>query len=351
MKTYLAIILCAVPVFVFGQYTDVINSNRPGVSKSAYSVGVNVIQFEVGPYYIKEEHVPLDYDVKGGGVDFAARYGLLWEPLEIIVDGTFQRDKFTQNSTTSSVDGTRSNFKSLSVGAKYLIYDPYKNSELEKPNLYSYKANHSFKWSRLIPAVSVYAGANYDASVKINSSVYGQDFPSNPYTPLGVEGFSPKIQIMTQNNFSSGWVFIMNLSKNRIAMKDANDRDASDLQYIFTLTHSFGEKWVAFGEYQGIKSNFYSDDLFRIGGAYLWNKNLQFDTAVTFNVKDTPTVFSLNFGASYRIDLHKDKVVEEIDGTSAKQEAEKNNKNGKDKDLYNFGEDTDSAPKEYKMDN
>ncbi|WP_066225679.1 transporter [Formosa haliotis] len=334
MKTYLALLICAIPVFVFGQYTDVINSNRPGVSKSAYAVGVNVIQFEAGPYYIKEKHTPLNYDVSGGGIDFSGRYGLLWEPLEIIIDGNFQADKFTDNRSSIPSDYSRSNFKYLSVGAKYLIYDPHKNAEEEKPNLYSWKANRKFKWSRLIPAVSVTSGANYDTD-------------SNPYTPQGVEGFSPTITVATQHNFTNGWVFIMNLSKDRIGMKDDSGTSASDLEYIFTLTHSFNEKWVAFGEYQGIKSNFYADDLFRLGGAYLWNKNLQFDTAVTFNVKDTPSVFSLNFGASYRIDLHKDKEIIEDNGTSAKQEAERRNNN---KDYYKFGED-EAAPTEYKMDN
>ena len=351
MKTYLTLIICAIPVFVFGQYTDVINSNRPGVSQSAYSVGVNVIQFEVGGYYIKEEHVPLDYDVKGGGVDFAARYGLLWEPLEIMLDGTFQKDTYTDNRSTIQTDYGRSNFKNLTIGAKYLIYDPHKNPADDKPNLYSWKANQGIKWSRFIPAVSIYAGANYDTFVEADSYYYGPDFPSNPYTPLGVKGFSPKIELITQQNFAAGWVFIMNLSGNRLFVKDYNDEDASDFQYIFTLTHGFGEKWVAFGEYQGIKSDFYADDLFRLGGAYLMNKNFQIDTAVAFNFKDTPTVFTVNVGISYRIDLHKDDEVEESKGTTAKEEAERRN-NSNNNDYYKFGEDEnkDSAPTEYKMD-
>ncbi|PNW28775.1 transporter [Formosa algae] len=339
MKTYFALILSIIPLFGFAQYTDVINSNRPGASKSAYAVGVNVIQVEAGIYYVKEDHIPLQYDVSGVGTNFAARYGLLWEPLEIIVDGNFQTDTYTDYSSTIDSDYTRSNMKYFSMGAKYLIYDPNKKAGEDKPNLYSWKANRKFKWSRLIPAVSIYAGANYDTEF-------------NPYTPYGIEGFSPKVSIATQHNFTNGWVFIMNLSKNRIGMKDSSDEDASDLQYIFTLTHGFGEKWVAFGEYQGIKSNFYADDLFRLGGAYLWKKNLQFDTAVTFNVKDTPTVFNLSFGASYRLDLHKDKVISEDNGTSAKEEAERLN----NKDYYKFGEDEDkdknkdTAPTEYKMD-
>ena len=67
--------------------------------------------------------------------------------------------------------------------------------------------------------------------------------------------------IATQNNFPGGWVFVMNLIKDRIGT------DQSDFSYILTLTHSFSPKWVIYGETQGIKSDFYADNLFRFGGA------------------------------------------------------------------------------------
>lgn len=301
----------------YSQYTDVINSNRPGVSRSAFSVGTKVAQFEVGPYVINEKRTPATtYEVDGFGVDFAARYGLLWEQLELNIEGTYQNDtqKFPNNF---SAENKRSNFKTLTVGAKYLVYDPYKNAAEEKPNLYSWKANHSFKWKSLIPAVAIYAGANFDTK-------------DNPFTAAGIEGFSSKIMIATQNNFSGGWVFVMNLIKDRIGT------DQSDFMYILTLTHSFNPKWVIFGEAQGIKSDFYADNLFRFGGAYLWSKDFQLDTALTFNTKDTPSVFSINFGMSYRLDFHKDKETkgENIDnGVSAKEEGKrrKNKSNGKKK--------------------
>ena len=47
------------------QYTEVINSNRPGVSESAFSVGTGIVQFEAGVFTVKEEHVPLKYEVAG----------------------------------------------------------------------------------------------------------------------------------------------------------------------------------------------------------------------------------------------------------------------------------------------
>jgi len=311
-KPTLFFLLSLLATSVYAQYTDVINSNRPGVSRSAFSVGTNVAQFEVGPYYISEKRTPATaYKVDGLGVDFAARYGLLLEELELNVEGNFQSDTKTYNTGISAED-KRANFKYLTVGAKYLIYDPYKNAD-DKPNLYSWKANHQFKWSTLIPAVSVYAGANYDTK-------------NNPYIAPTVEGFSPKVMVATQHNFNGGWVFVMNLIKDRIGT------DQSDFQYILTLTHSFNPKWVIFGETQGIKSDFYADNLFRFGGAYLWTKDFQLDTAATFNSKDTPSVFSVNFGMSYRLDFHKDKEID--NGTSAKDEGERrSNKSKKTTDV------------------
>ncbi|MBD0833586.1 transporter [Aestuariibaculum sediminum] len=318
-KTTLFISLSFMAAKGFAQYTDVINSNRPGASRSAFSVGTNVLQFEAGPYYIKENRTPSPkYEISGYGVDFAARYGLLWEQLELNVEGTFQSDTKTYISTISS-DEERANFKFLSVGAKYLIYDPYKNEVRNKTNLYSWKANHSFKWNSLIPAISVYLGANYDTK-------------KNPFTAVGIEGFSPKVMIATQNNFAGGFVFIMNFIKDRIGT------DQSDFQYILTLTHSFNPKWVIFAETQGIKSDFYADNLFRLGGAYLLSKNFQLDSAVTLNTKDTPSVFGVNFGMSYRLDFHKDQIENIDNGTSAKDEGKRRarrNKNKNNNDLIN----------------
>ncbi|MFV9550978.1 transporter [Algibacter sp. PT7-4] len=310
-KPTIFLLLSLVTTQAFCQYTDVINSNRPGVSRSAFSVGTNVAQFEIGPYSIKEKRTPTTaYEISGFGIDFAARYGLLFEELELNIEGTYQNDTKSY-PTNFSPEEDRANFKFLAIGAKYLVYDPYKNAEEDKPNLYSWKANRQFKWKSLIPAISVYLGANYDTK-------------PNPYTYSGIEGFSPKVMIATQNNFAGGWVFVMNLIKDRIGT------DQSDFQYILTLTHSFSPKWVIFGETQGIQSDFYADNLFRFGGAYLMGKNFQLDTALTFNTKDTPSVFSVNFGASYRLDFHKDKEID--NGTSALEEGNRRaNRAGKNR--------------------
>lgn len=301
-KTYVFLFVFAFSIHGYSQYTEVINSNRPGVSQSAFSVGTNVIQVEGGPFMLNENHELLDREDKGYGIDFTARYGLLWPQLELNLQTTFQSTKRSYTNTVPN-GSTFSNFKTLTFGAKYLVYDPYKNAEDEKPNLYSWKANHSFKWKYLIPAVAVYVGGNYDTS-------------DNLYTATGIEGFSPKIAVATQNNFSGGWVFVMNFIKDRIGT------DQSDFSFILTITKSVTDQWAVFGESQNISSDFYADNLVRFGGAYLWNKNFQLDTAFAFNTKDTPSVFGVTLGASYRLDFHKDKE-EKDDGTSAKDELER----------------------------
>ncbi|EDP70572.1 hypothetical protein FBALC1_07433 [Flavobacteriales bacterium ALC-1] len=294
----------------YGQYTEVINSNRPGVSKSAFSLGTGVVQFEAGAFTVKEEHVPLRYEVSGFGLDFAIRYGVLFDQLEFSLDGVYQNDNITFNNAAIPVENKRSNFKNITLGAKYLVYDPYKNVEEAKPNLYSYHANRTFQWKSLIPAVAVYAGANFDTK-------------DNPYTAPGIKGFSPKIMVATQNNFNGGWVFVTNFILDRIGT------DYSDFQYILTLTHSFTPQWVVFGETQGISSDFYADNLLRFGGAYLWTKDFQLDANIAFNTKDTPTVFNIAFGASYRLDFHKDKKID--NGNSLEDEQKRNKRKDKKK--------------------
>jgi len=307
LKSISILILILTYSMSYAQYTEVINSNRPGLSESAFSVGVNVIQFEVGAFTVKEEHVPLEYEVAGFGLDFSVRYGLLFEQLEISLDGAYQNDQITFNSASVAVERDRSNFRNFTLGAKYLVYDPYKNAEEAKPNLYSYHANRKFQWKSLIPAVAVYAGANFDTK-------------DNPYTAPDVEGFSPKVMIATQNNFNGGWVFVMNLIKDRIGS------EFSEFQYIFTLTHSFTPQWVVFGEAQGISSDFYADNIFRIGGAYLWNKDFQLDANIAFNTKDTPSVFNIAFGASYRLDFHKDKKIDNGNGNTGNYKKKRKNR-------------------------
>ena len=288
-KTLLLILLAIFPNLIIGQYTDVINSNKPGESFSAFSVGTDVIQIETSTNFLKQEHKLLNNKFIGYSIDFSLRYGFLKEELEFISFGTYQTDVFYDYRYNPTNELARKNIKEFKIGFKYLVYDPYKNYD-DSPNVYSYRANRKFKWRSLLPAISVMSGVNIDSKM-------------NPYTANGINGASPFILIATQNNFKNNTVFVANILFDRIGSNQ------SDFEYIFTLTKAINVNWAVFLETQGIKSDFYADNLFSFGAAYLFNKNFQIDASYTTNNKETPRVGKISFGVSYRFDFHNDKVL------------------------------------------
>ncbi|WP_055412863.1 transporter [Nonlabens sp. YIK11] len=281
-----------IPFAVLGQYTETINTNNPGQSQGAFAVGVNVIQVEGSAFYRSEEHSLLNYERDITGLAFQLRYGLLWEELEISYFGTFENVNETINQGFGTQENKFSNFSRSTLGAKYLILDPLKKWGERKVNLYSYHDNRRLKWRDLVPAISVFAGANIDLA------------DPNSLLPPDNENFSPRAELITQNNFGR-WVFVGNFIADRIGT------DFPAYGGIFTLTHSINNKWAAFGEFQTIISDFYSDDIARAGGAYLINDHWQLDASAAVNFKDTPSLFQINLGMSYRIDRHQDPVIQQ----------------------------------------
>lgn len=300
---------------VSAQYTEMINTNRPGGSQGAFSVGTNVIQVETGFSYGKEKHELLKTETNAWAIDYSVRYGFWKERLEVSVMGEFQSSQVTDNRSANTREYSLSNFKSNTVGAKYLIYDPYRKRELEGPNLYSWKANNKTQWADLIPAISVYAGANFD-------------FADNPYTPEAESSISPKLVLATQNNFIGGWVFVTNIIVDRVTT------DFPTYGYILTLTHATNRWFSVFLENQGLKSDFYSDQLLRGGAAALINPNLQVDFSLTYSFKDTPSRLYGRAGLAYRFDMHnKDEYLEDKEIKEKKEKLEKDKKNERENEL------------------
>lgn len=274
---------------VAAQYTETINSNRPGQSQSAFSVGTGVYQLELGGFYNDESHDLRFTETTGGGVDFALRAGVWREQFEINLSGSYLYEKVHPTAGSAS-SYTQSGFPVVTGGIKYLVYDPYKNAK-EEINLYSYHDNRRFKWKTLIPAVSVYGGINY---------AYKED---NPFVVSSQQGFSPQFSLITQNNWGP-FVWVNNI------VADQAFTDYPTYAWITTLTHSFNSKIAAFVEYQMLDSDIYADDLLRFGGAYLLTRNLQIDVNALVNFKETPQRLQLGMGISYRLDRHR--VDEEI---------------------------------------
>ena len=292
----------------FGQYTDVINSNRPGESMSAYGVGKKIIQVESGINYVSTKHDLLDYETKGINLDLVARYGFFTEELEFIGALNLQSDKYTDNfNPFNNIEEQRTGIKAISVGLKYLVFDPFKNYE-EKIDLHSWKANHKFKWRQFIPAVSVFAGTSFN--LKSNKFISENE---------KISMFSPKVMLITQNIFTKGYVFVTNIFYDKIT------NDHKTLGYVATLTKGFNDKWTGFIENKAVSSDFYADAIVTVGAAYLISKNIQLDASISKNFKNTPDIIYGGIGFSWR----NDKNYKPVKYSRAK-EGKKDKKDKKD---------------------
>ena len=306
IKILIMVAIAMFPSIHYSQHTDQINSNRPGETMSAFAVGKSVIQIETGVYGIKQNHSLLNYDANGFGVDATLRWGLFMEKLELIADIQYQNEKYTTLFNSSK----RADFKQTVLGAKYLIYDPFKNYE-KKVNIYSWKANKAFNWRQLVPAVSVFAGANFTMA-------------DNPYSFSSESSISPKIILITQNHLGDGrWVFVTNI------IADYVTTDFPSYGYVLTLTRGFNDKWSGFLENQGFKSDFYSDAIVRGGAAYLLNKDMQIDASIATSLKDTPSALYGGIGFSWRYDANYQEVRINIDSGDSGKKAEKRAKKTK----------------------
>lgn len=280
--------MVSIPVLVCSQYTDVINSNRPGLSVSAYAIGKGVVQAEIGVSYEQQDHIRLASESGILGADFSFRYGLLLETLELNWEGTYQNQQIT--FTELGFEDSRTDFSRNRLGLKFLIFDPYKDPARNKPNLYSWRANNLFQFKNLIPAVSVYAGANF---------VFGD----NPFY-VGEPTISPRAMIATQSRLSPKFVLISNLAYDRIGT------DFPEWSYLVSLSHAFrNPKWSLFVENQGIQSDRYSDILLRSGVAHLLSENFQADINLGASFKNTPSRIFVTGGFSYRLDFHSDTLT------------------------------------------
>ena len=298
-----AFLLLFIPFLVSGQYTDVINSNRPGIAVSAYAVGKNVVQAETGFLYERRDHNILNTNSSALGGELALRYGLLLEQLEIIYEGTYKSENITFENF--DIEERRTDFSRNRLGLKYLIFDPYKNPEANKPNLYSWRANNKFQLKNLVPAVSLYGGATFNLG-------------DNPFYPEDGT-ISYRAMIATQSKLTPKSVLITNIAYDRIST------DFPEWSYAISFSHAFrNPKWSVFVEHQGIDSDRFSDLLVRGGIAHLFGPNFQADFSLGASVKNTPFRAFARTGISYRLDFHKDELIP-IDQTKMQTKIKKGN--------------------------
>ncbi|CAM1349051.1 transporter [Tenacibaculum crassostreae] len=301
-------VFCSI-ITVNAQYTPVINSNRPGFSESPYSVGTGVYQFESSIFYRKINATPTFSNPEALGLNLFFRTSLIAEKLELNLNTSLQRDKIAfKNIFESSYNKT--GLSQFSLGAKYLIYAPKYDDKSKE--IRSWKARHSFDWKRWIPHVGISAG--------INIGSFLTDFHERG-------GFSPKVGLLLQNEFSDKLNVVTNLHYDFIGT------DFSQFSYIVTGTYNFNDYWSGFAEMQGIFEKYEKKTNIGAGAAYLFNENLQFNASVRGNLQQDEIGIYTSLGVSYRINRHQDKFVE-IDEFGNKIENEKQVKYDEDRGFF-----------------
>ena len=328
-----AFVLLFSGLFSFSQYTEVINSNRPGSSHGAFSVGVNVLQFETGISGQTLKHSNLNNSqIEGLNFNYVFRYGFLNEKLEVFLDGNIITRNILDNNYMDDyyTDFTETIIGKQTIGFKYLFFDPYKNKKWHGENVYSWNANRKIKLTDFIPAMSAIAGSNFnfDDRIQYDDLFFNVRQPVHPdllndgimrrvnfYQPE--QTLSPFVGIATQHHFKGRWVVVNNFFyelglKNSTFPNNAEASDYSKINYLFTITYNLqNPRWSIFGEFQTFKNKIYSDDLFKFGIANLISKNSQVDLNFGGSFKTTPSYTYINVGFSQRFDWHRDISEEE----------------------------------------
>ena len=320
-------------LFSFSQYTEIINSNRPGSSHGAFAVGVNVFQLETGISGHTLEHNNLNNSkIDGLNFNYLFRYGFLNEKLEVFLDGNIiTRNIIDSNYVNNySTDIKETIIGKQTLGFKYLFFDPFKNKKWHSQSVYSWNANRKIRLVDFIPAISAIAGSsfNFDNRIQYDDLFFKVKQPLHPDllndNIMRIKTFnypeqtiSPFIGIATQHHFKGRWVVVNNFFY-EIAMKNptfptnAETSNYNKINYMFTITYNLSNpNWSIFGEFQTFKNKIYSDDFFKFGIANLTSKNSQVDLNFGGSFKTTPSYTYINVGFSQRFDWHKDISEEE----------------------------------------
>jgi hypothetical protein len=269
----------------FAQYTDIINSNKPGFSESPYSVGTGVYQFESNFFSRSTNTIPTFSRPQSLGLDIIFRTGLFLEKLEFNARVTYQEDKVAfKNIFTSHYfnDG----FSRMTIGAKYLVYEEEYENKSKK--IRSWKRRNSFDTKRLIPSVAIYLGMNTDFVTEIHKT----------------GSITPKVGVLLQHNLSKYFNLITNI------FYDYMGSDFSEFSYIITATQSFSSRWSVFFENETIFQKHQNKTNLALGVAYLYSRDLQFNSSGRFLFEGEAQGFYASLGISYRINKHEDAYKE-----------------------------------------
>ena len=294
---------------VNAQYTNVINSNKPGFSESPYSVGTGIYQFESNLFYRDMSIEPTFSQPQSLGIDLLFRTSFFLEKLEFSTQLSYQRDKVAFNNVFTSSEFT-SGLSNATIGAKYLVFQQEftdKNKEIR-----SWKKRTAFDKKRLIPSVAVYAGFN-------------TNFLGDLHKATNV---SPKLGVLLQNDLSNDFNVITNFYYDKMGT------DAAEFSYIITATYSFSDRWSTFFENQGVFKKERKDTNIGTGIAYLLTTNLQVNASARGMFEGNSKGYYASLGVSYRINRHRDSYIELDDNGNPIEESPEDEFNKKKNNFF-----------------
>lgn len=276
------------------QYTEIINSRRPGFAESPYSVGSNVYQLEAGLFYKDSNNESNLARINTFGGELFFRASPLLEKLELNLNIASQTDEVKNPIGDNYNIGGVSD---LHFGAKYLIYQQEYTDKSKE--IRSWKKRTSFDKKRLIPSVAIYGG--------INSDFIGEDYKAESTTFKGA--------VLLQNDFTDRLVVLTNLIIDEIG------DESIAYAYIISMTYAINMNWSFFIENIGkYEESFSPEYQLGAGVAYLISPDLQVDASIRTNLFENYSYIFASTGVSWRLDLHKDALMQ--------PESSKNSKKG-----------------------
>lgn len=279
-RVLLALIILISFQDINAQYTEIINSKRPGFSESPYSVGTGVYQFETGLFYKHNNSESLLAYPNTFGGELFFRTSHFFDRLEINLNVAYQADEvknpFGDNFNINGISDFR-------FGAKYLIYQQEYTDKSKE--IRSWKKRTSFDKKRLIPSVAIYGA--------VNTNLLSEDYKA--------EGVSFKGAVLLQNDFSDRLVLLTNL------IVDDISGASMEYLYIVTMTYALSQNWSFFVENTGkFETGFSPEYELGTGIAYLISPNLQVDASIRTNIFDDYSYIFAGTGLSWRLDRHQD---------------------------------------------
>ncbi len=262
--------------FLHAQYTDIINSNRPGISVSPYSVGTDVIQLEGGLFFDNSQKEFLKKP--STGQELQIRYGLLFDQLELDINSSFRKIGIGKNEFSRLGKAT--------FGVKVMLYErKYEDKSLE---IRSFRKRMAFDYNRLIPTVGIYAGYNFPFLMKKMD---------DPIIKKKLTQPSWKFGIFLQNNLSNRLVVVTNLIADEISKK--NPLFGYNVALTFALRKDLSLFAENYGQYRKLQHPEYN---LRGGLSFLFSRNLLAYIYGQNTLFQTSGTWVTGIGFSWRLD-------------------------------------------------